>query len=194
VLLRSGNGGGRWDMVTAGGATLRAVAITTDRTLAVAVGDGGTVLRSTDAGLSFAKVAGAPTVNLRAVRFSSDASLGVIVGDGGTVLISRDRGQTWRAGSSAPSALNGVSVKNSRIIAVGDSGLIWRSTDGGATFNQVAAGSALRLSAIGFEEDHAESGWAVGDHGTILHTVDGGAHFSPLPSPTDVDFTAVEDF
>ena len=74
------------------GAHLRAVALSGSS--AWAVGDAGTLLRSTDGGASWTSVATGATGTLRAVRFR-DASAGWAVGDGGTVLYSANGGASW---------------------------------------------------------------------------------------------------
>jgi photosystem II stability/assembly factor-like uncharacterized protein len=91
--------------------------------------------------------------------------------------------------------LRGVSITpdGRGIVAVGAGGLVWRSSDGGASFARVSGGGA-DLNAVGFADDAPGQGWAVGAAGTILRTTDGGAHFAPIDSPLVVDLTSLEDF
>lgn len=57
--------------------------------------------------------------------------------------------------------------------AVGDAGLILKTTDGGATWVGQASGVSTRLTQVRFSD--ASHGWAVGMQATILRTTDGGA-------------------
>jgi photosystem II stability/assembly factor-like uncharacterized protein len=59
-----------------------------------------------------------------------------------------------------------------RVWAVGDSGTIMVSTDGGAIWSQRPSGTTQHLWGAHFVDENL--GWAVGDGGTILATADGG--------------------
>jgi len=76
---------------------------------------------------------------------------------------------------------------------VAAAGLILRSTDSGASWAEIATGTAKGLNAIGFLYENTDVGWVVGDSGTLLYTDDGGAHFRALQSPLAVDLYSVED-
>ena len=60
--------------------------------------------------------------------------------------------------------------------AVGASGTILATTDGGATWRKQTSGTTANLSAVTFPD--ATHGWVVDDNGTILATTDGGAIWS----------------
>jgi photosystem II stability/assembly factor-like uncharacterized protein len=87
-------------------------------------------------------------------------------------------GWHWVAGGT----LRGVSFINSASgWAVGDGGLIIRSSDGGVTWRPLASGTHVNLHDVQFlDSDH---GWAVGDNGTIIVTGDGGSTWSPQTTP-----------
>ena len=59
--------------------------------------------------------------------------------------------------------------------AVGDSGTILRTTDGGANWVSQTSGTIQRLKGVSFSD--ANTGTAVGDNGIILRTTDGGANW-----------------
>ena len=82
---------------------------------------------------------------------------------------------TWSPQASGTgSNLAGVSFVNvDRGWAVGDSGTILATGNGGATWSAQASGTANNLAGVSFVE--ASHGWAVGAGGTILATGDGGA-------------------
>ena len=60
-------------------------------------------------------------------------------------------------------------------IAVGERGLVLRSEDGGARWQQVVAPVSVTLTAVRFAD--AQNGIAVGHGGTVLVTQDGGIHW-----------------
>jgi photosystem II stability/assembly factor-like uncharacterized protein/outer membrane protein assembly factor BamB len=75
--------------------------------------------------------------------------------------------------------------------AVGDSGRIQKSTDGGATWSAQVSGTTNTLLAVDFPVD-ANVGYAVGASGTILKTVDGGATWTPQVSGVPGNLRDVE--
>jgi photosystem II stability/assembly factor-like uncharacterized protein len=92
----------------------------------VVVGDYGTVLVSSNDGVSWARHA-TPSNYLSAVW--GEGSTVVAVGSGGTILRSSSTGTSWQAvGSGTSQALRGVSGAGSTVVAVGSGGTILRST------------------------------------------------------------------
>jgi photosystem II stability/assembly factor-like uncharacterized protein len=90
---------------------------------------------------------------------------------------------TWTPQASpTPSGLQGIYfVDASTGTAVGHSGLILHTTDGGATWVAQASGTTEFLSGVSFVD--ARNGTAVG--GKILHTTDGGATWRRQFAPTN---------
>jgi photosystem II stability/assembly factor-like uncharacterized protein len=83
-------------------------------------------------------------------------------------------------------------------VAVGDSGTIVRSNDGGETWTQQCSGTTDNLAGVSFVD--AQTGWAVGGYAefitgritqAIVHTTDGGQTWARRDSPTDNVFHAV---
>lgn len=72
--------------------------------------------------------------------------------------------------------LLGVARAGSRLVAVGERGLILLSDDDGKRWRQVKVPVAMTLTAVAFATPQA--GWAVGHAGIVLHTEDGGASWS----------------
>ena len=200
TLLRSEDGGATWSALKSGTTqTLRAAAFTRDQSLALVVGDNGTILRSTDGGKSFAPATGydAPvSTSWVAVKLAADGKVGFLAGAGGELRLTRDGGATWSDLAKAPAGLHGLSVKGdrTRVIAVGEGGLVWKSDDQGQTWAKADTGAASALNAIGFAEGNDLEGWAVGNDSTVLQTVDGAQSWKPLESPIVANFSAVEDF
>jgi photosystem II stability/assembly factor-like uncharacterized protein len=139
----------------------------------LAVGDGGTILRTTDGGRRWTPQASGTTNALWSVTFL-DAQTGWAVGTGGTILRTKDGGQRWtKQASGTTNPLSSVTFRDAQSgWAVGESGTILRTKDGGQRWTKQASGTTNDLGSVFFVD--AQTGWAVGDSGTILRTTDGG--------------------
>ena len=118
-----------------------------------------------------------PTGNgLTAARYISGGTC-VVVGENATVLRTVDNGMKWEVLSCAANrsaTLNALDFADSSFgIAVGDSGVMLKSTDGGRLWTPLYGGTMASLRGIDMI-DHANA-VAVGTNGTILTTRDGGA-------------------
>jgi photosystem II stability/assembly factor-like uncharacterized protein len=69
-----------------------------------------------------------------------------------------------------------VTSAGSRLVAVGERGIVLLSDDAGKSWRQVATPVQVSLVAVQFVD--AKIGWAVGHLGVVLHTVDGGQSWS----------------
>lgn len=65
-----------------------------------------------------------------------------------------------------------VTIIGSKLVAVGERGIILLSSDGGANWHQMPSPSAVTLTGAHFPD--GLNGWVVGHSGVILHTRDGG--------------------
>jgi photosystem II stability/assembly factor-like uncharacterized protein len=74
---------------------------------------------------------------------------------------------------AASSVLTAVARAGRSVVAAGESGIIFRSDDNGASWSQARVPVSVTLTALSFPT--AAKGWAVGHSGVILATVDGGA-------------------
>jgi photosystem II stability/assembly factor-like uncharacterized protein len=85
-------------------------------------------------------------------------------------------------GSPVSSALRSVAFASdrSRAWAVGDGGVVLRSSDGGASWTRISAPTKATLRAVRFADD-ALHGIAVGD--VAIATSDGGASWTALTQP-----------
>ncbi len=72
--------------------------------------------------------------------------------------------------------LTALAQAGTRIVAVGERGIIILSDDGGVSWRQAAVPSSVSLAAVQFPTP--THGWAVGHYGVILHSRDGGATWS----------------
>lgn len=128
------------------------------------------VHRTTNGGQSWATATG----QAFAEQFFLDATRGWAINKGISKTV--DGGATWTtlvADGELPEVPWHLSIVDAQTLYVsGDFGWLLRSTDGGATWQQVSAGSGQDLTAVRFV-DH-DIGWAVGDGFTALRTEDGG--------------------
>ena len=76
--------------------------------------------------------------------------------------------------------------------AVGEGGLILRTTDGGVNWPPQVSGTGATLRSAFFLED-GQHGWAVGDQGTVLGTSNGGGRWVPLTRPRIPGSRAAKD-
>ena len=151
TVIYSTNGGTVWNDATVA-ANLNAVAF--DGAAGIAVGDGGTIVRTADSGVNWVDESGATSKNLAALAVNGNTVIAVGTKDGASfnVVRSTDGGDTWAAPSSLPGGgvnLAAVTfVTSTTVVAVGDKGggiyTVIRSVDGGdnwAAASSVPAGN-----------------------------------------------------
>jgi photosystem II stability/assembly factor-like uncharacterized protein len=159
----------------------------------VAVGDSGTILRSTDAGVTWSSARSGSRHQLRGVWGAG--STVVAVGDSGTILRSVDAGASWSpVESGTTDLLRGVSGDGSTLVVVGNGGRILRSSDAGASWSPASSGSlSHRLAGVWGQ---GSTWFAVGDSfeaGTpwalTVVSADSGRTWSDVPQ-REVGFLA----
>ena len=102
----------------------------------------------------------------------------------------------WANPTPTGNDLQDVSVVDANVVyAVGDVGLIYKTTDGGATWESTRGDNSYRdFTAIDMVD--AGTGWAVGDDGLLLYTTDAGATWTAQTHPiaaTDLNDVAAFD-
>ena len=210
TILVTTSMGSTWSHQTSGTTENLLAVFFADSTHGWAVGEGGTILATTDGGTTWTaqtSITGTsrfcnPYPNcdyLQGVAFNDDLH-GIIVGTWGTILTTSDGGVTWTVVSGSPPgssvtpgsySLNAVAytaASSSTAYAVGTSGTILETTDGGATWSAQASGTTVLLTGVAFA---GVDGFAVGAGGTILATTDGGSTWSPQVSGTGDNLTSV---
>ena len=106
----------------------------------IAVGDGGTILMTTDGGTNWNSITSGTTQNLNGISIINN-STAVVVGDAGTVLRTTDGGSSWQpASSNVSDNLISVSFNGVNGIAGGTSQTLIYSTDAGATWTTSQTG------------------------------------------------------
>jgi photosystem II stability/assembly factor-like uncharacterized protein len=155
---------------------LRALAIVDENTI-VAVGDYGTIVKTTDGGRTWNQQTVGTTATLRGVWFT-DSNRGVAVGDHGMILQTRNAGATWTVESiDARADFYGVCFNDvSTGAVVGNNGAFYQTTDGGVTWTPRVITPAITIYAVSFRDNN--NGVFVGSSGTIYGTTDGGSKWS----------------
>ena len=169
---------------------LNAVFFQSDGRTGWAVGNGGRIIATTDAGNTWASQVSNTSFNLNAVFFTSAGS-GWAAGTGGIILHTVDGGTTWTqtVSNASENLLDAYFATPDTGWVVGSGGVILRTFDQGQSWQrQTPTGFILRSVAFSGTQD----GWAVGDGGTILGTHDRGLTWYPVqPSITALSLHAV---
>ena len=116
-------------------------------------------------------------------------------GESGGVWATHDGGTTWTRhrlpGTSAKPVYDAIDfVSDSVGWAVGSTGKIAKTSDGGINWMAQASHVKVRLRGVCFVSDSV--GWAVGDKGCILATLDGGTHWVRQTSGTTAGLRVVD--
>src|SRR6266404_4282221 len=132
------------------------------------VGDGGTILFTSDQGVSWTPIPANISASLNGIGFAN-ADTGFAVGDGGTIL-KVTRSSTAALNSGTFRNLHGIAVlqevQNRVAFAAGDSGIILRTTNRGVSWTVLNSGTTRNLHSIFFVNFPLV--YAVGDSGTVL--------------------------
>jgi len=142
-------------------------------------GENGTVIRSTDGGVTWTKQHFQISETLSDVRFI-DASNVWVVGSSGALYRSSNGGSSWiSVPSGTTKALYAVGGSGNVLCAVGFDGKIIRSSDGGNTWSSPIAENRLRF----YEDIHftnATSAVIVGSGSGMLRTTDAGVTWNSI--------------
>ena len=144
-----------------------------------AFGEDGVMLVSNDFGNSWENSSSATNADIH----HCDSAFGAlaVAGDSGAVLIKQDTGAEWSEISLSES-VNDISLtSNSSIIAVGDTGAMWRFN--GINWAEVQTGVDEDLLAVSFLD--GALGVAVGTNGTIIFSEDGGQSWDYRDAPSE---------
>ena len=149
--------------------------------VALAVGDHGTIVYTANGGASWTVRTKPTNVNLRGV-FLISATVAVVVGEHGVILYTDDAGATWTVQTSGVTTfLNAVHFTSATVgWVVGSNGTILYTADTGTTWT--AQTSATYNALYGVSAASATIAMAVGYGGTILYTANAGTTWTTQTS------------
>ncbi len=135
------------------------------------VGEAGTILSSSDAGLHWTGVASPYKGSLFGAVVASDGSV-IAFGLRGKIFRSEDGGATWAAVEDASQAtlMGGTRLPDGELVLAGSSGTVLASRDQGRTFVPIGSSESARLY----------SSALAGPRGEVLVFGDAGARAFPL--------------
>ncbi len=153
-----------------------------------AVGQSGTVLKTTDGGASWNQInisiAELSTTDLYTARAISSTKI-IIAGEGGAIYSSSDTGTTWTTSTSGTTQLlNAMSfVDSSNGWIGGENRTLLKTTNGGSTWS-VSSVSGLEtnemINDVSFRDK--SNGILAGLNGALLQTSDGGTTWTSISS------------
>ena len=132
-----------------------------------AVGEGGSIVKSTDGGETWITKEIGTTNDLNCVKFYN-SNLGMCVGNAGTVLLSTDGGETWVSQNvGTAEALTSVSFTNSsKVWITGSNGTILNTTDLGTNWTYYNGVTENDITSLSFLNEN--TGWIGGENGTMF--------------------------
>jgi len=164
------------------------IASSADGRKLVAAAYGGSLWRSTDSGLSWTALSGAPVGGWNSVASSSDGTTLAAVIFMNNIWLSTNSGTTWTGqtgGAPADASWQAIasSSDGTNLVAVANGGNIWLSTNSGTTWTQQAGGAPTSAA------------WSAvvssADGTTLATTVNGGNIWLGVEPPTEVVITGV---
>ena len=173
----------RWISPQPSGENLRALWGTEGALLAI--GEGGTILRSSDHGASWTSVASGTSYSLNAIWGSSEGDLW-IAGDEQTILRSTDGGAVWNR-MTPPVAGHLAAIWGSDphdVYFAGGGGQLLHTKDHGRSFQVLRPLGATDEQLTAVWGGAADDVYVTGDRGSVLATRDQGQHWSTVRRQT----------
>lgn len=146
------------------------------------------ILRTIDAGISWQEQRVEGAQRLTSITFSG-RNLGWVAGVG-VIANTTDAGETWAVQYTGSESIlwSIANLDSQRAFAVGESGTILFTVDGGITWNRKPTELTSTLFRVRVF-DH--SGWIVGSDGVLLRTRDGGASWQHVSVATTQALTDI---
>ena len=181
-----------WSVLLGPSPSLRDVAFVNTAT-GWAVGDLGTILKTTDGGVNWTAQNSGSTATLLAVDFI-DLSTGWAVGSGGIILKTVDGGTNWVLQTSGVTGtlydVDFTDSSNGWVTGLFIGGIILMTSDGGSTWTAHGTGQLPIYYGMHFVD--ANVGWVTGIQGAIERTTDGGLTWSAQQSGTSSTLLALD--
>jgi len=151
-----------------------------------ACGRFGTILHTSDGGLTWSRQKSGTTFTLTGICFA-DAKNGWAVGNAGTILHTSNGGETWEKQESPVDFfhMDVTFFDSKKGLIVSERTNILATKDGGKSWTVQYSDEDYILKAVSFcDEEH---GWAVGEAGYTYYTEDGGQNWEKQAGLYDMD-------
>lgn len=148
--------------------------------IATLVGEDGVIMKTTDAGITWAdQTSGVTNALLGNVNIDNNTSLAV--GENGIIVKTTDSGNSWNVISSGVTDhLRDIeTISSTELVAIGDNGTIIRTTDAGNTWEKLTVPSVSNLNDI--VKLNLNILYTVGDNSTVLRSDDAGITWTLIP-------------
>jgi len=195
--MKTINGGTAWSLLTTGQSAMTFKDICcTDALACVAVGVEGAI-RTTDGGSTWTGLV--DTSNLKAIDIwgTKACAVGETTAPAGIIRCTNDF-TTWTTYlTTGAEVYNDIKFTDANTAyVVGNSGVMYKTTDGGANWNQVTHGTGVtdNLNGVDFPQGQVNAGFVVGAGGVILKTSDAGSTWSTQTSGTLEELYGVSFF
>jgi photosystem II stability/assembly factor-like uncharacterized protein len=157
-------------------------------TTGVAVGTGGTIIKTTNGGTTWVTKTSLTANALTSVRFISATNV-IAVGQFGIILMSTNAGDTW-TNQTTGTNLTSVHFPSATVgYAVGATGTVLKTTNGGVNWAALTSGTTVNLSSVYFTS--ATEGYIAGTGGNIRKTTNGGTNWTLLTSGTASNLNSI---
>ncbi len=180
VLFRTTDAGRSWLAIEPPTGDIQGVALS-DEQHAVAVGDGGLILQSSDGGSRWQIQSTALRISWLSDVYLWSGQTGIAVGAGGRIAMTTDGWMTWHEYSMGASACYSVSFEDRVGLITGYHGELWRSFDGGESWSIIPVGTTSSLFGVKFFSP--TTAVVTGDSGTILRSTDAGLNWTGVSAP-----------
>jgi photosystem II stability/assembly factor-like uncharacterized protein len=160
----------------------------TDQSNGWIAGSSGSVLKTTDGGLSWNYIPTFFDNNFHACAFK-DSLTGLVAGSDGIILLTKDGGKNWRSIHKKLGAtiFDLAIVNETKIFAVGQSGYAALSDNFGTSWSKLKIDSiSENHNLYGIKFLNSQTGLIYGANGTLLFTHDGGTTWSLSPQQPDL--------
>ncbi len=146
--------------------------------IAYCTGDGGFLMKSTDAGLTWESINSNTTLFLDDIFFIDEYNF-IAAGYGGTIIKSLDGGISWyRVISGTWYNLTDIFFINTDVGWIAGRGTILKTTDGGNSWSEISQTWFVDLTAVHFYD--LNFGIVIGYGATMYTTTDGGINWTNL--------------
>lgn len=148
-------------------------------TTGLAVGTGGTIIKTTNGGTTWSARSSLTANALTSVVFATPTNA-YAVGQFGIILMSTNAGDNWTSQTTGTNLTSVCFSSANTGYAVGATGTILKTTNGGTNWTALTSGTTANLTCVFFATDL--EGYVTGAAGRIQKTTNGGTNWTLLTS------------